>query len=112
MQPGPKVIRIKPQRDSLGIVVQPARVWIAPPDVPPPANDADAVIPVNSTFIEKIRRGNDIFLTDSRGKKCRIEVVRKQGKGRWAICSDSAYITTGTELVLHKVKETGKKKIM
>ena len=110
MQPGPKVIRIKPQRDSLGIVVQPARVWIAPPDVPPPANDADAVIPVNSTFIEKIRRGNDIFLTDSRGKKCRIEVVRKQGKGRWAICSDSAYITTGTELVLHKVKETGKEK--
>ena len=50
------------------------------------------------------------LLTDSRGKKCRIEVVRKQGKGRWAICSDSAYITTGTELVLHKVKETGKEK--
>ena len=110
MQPGPQVVHIKPQRDSLGTVVQPARVWIAPPDVPPPGNYADAVIPVSNFFIEKIRRGNDLWFTDSRGKKCRMEITRKQGKGRWALCSDSAYITTGTELVLHKVKETGKEK--
>ncbi len=110
MQPGPKVVHIKPQRDSLGTVVQPARVWVAPPDVPPPGNDADAVIPVSNSFIEKIRRGNDLLFTDSRGKSCRIEIIRKQGKGRWGLCSDSVYITTGTELVLHKVKETGKEK--
>jgi pyruvate kinase len=110
MQPGPQVVHIKPQRDSLGTVVQPARVWVAPPDVPPPGNDADAVIPVSNSFIEKIRRENDLLFTDSRGKSCRIEIIRKQGKGRWGLCSDSAYITTGTELVLHKVKETGKEK--
>lgn len=110
MQPGPQVVHIKPERDSLGTVVQPARVWIAPPDVPPPGNDADAVIPVSNSFIEKIRRGNDLLFTDSRGKGCRIEIIRKQGKGRWGLCPDSAYITTGTELVLHKVKETGKEK--
>jgi len=110
MQPGPQVVHIKPQRDSLGTVVQPARIWIAPPDVPPPGNEADAVIPVSNAFVEKIRRGNDLWFTDSRNKKCRMEIIRKQGKGRWALCSDSAYITTGTELVLHKVKETGKEK--
>lgn len=110
MQPGPQVVHIKPERDSLGTVVQPARVWVAPPDVPPPGNDADAVIPASNSFIEKIRRGNDLLFTDSRGKGCRIEIIRKQGKGRWGLCFDSAYITTGTELVLHKVKETGKEK--
>jgi len=110
MQPGPQVVHIKPQRDSFGTVVQPARVWIAPPDVPPPGNDADTVIPVSNAFIEKIKRGNTLWFTDSRGKSCRIEIIRKQGKGRWGLCSDSAYITTGTELVLHKVKETGKEK--
>jgi len=110
MQPGPQVVHIKPQRDSLGTVEQPARVWIAPPDVPPPGNDVDAVIPVSEAFIVKIKRGNTLWFTDSRRKKCRMEIIRKQGKGRWAICSDSAYITTGTELVLHKVKETGKEK--
>ncbi len=110
MKPGPQVVHIKPQRDSLGSVIQPARVWIAPPDIPPPSNDAGSVIPVSNSFIEKIRRGNDLLFTDSRGKSCRIEIIRKQGKGRWGLCSDSAYIVTGTELVLHKVKETGKEK--
>ncbi|MBS4061628.1 MAG: hypothetical protein KG029_14605 [Bacteroidetes bacterium] len=110
MQPGPQVVHIKPLRDSLGTVVQPARVWIAPNDVLPPASEFDAVIPVSDTFIEKIKRGNTLWFADSRGKKCRMEIIRKQGKGRWALCSDSAYITTGTELILHKVQETGKEK--
>lgn len=110
MQPGPQVVHIKPQSDSLGTVIQPARVWIAPPDVPAPGNNADAVIPVSNSFIEKIRRGNDLLFTDFQGKNCRIEIIRKQGKGRWGLCSDSAYITAGTELVLNKVKETGKEK--
>jgi pyruvate kinase len=110
MQEGPKVVHIKPRRDSLGKVIQPALVWIAPPDVPSPTEDADATIPVSNIFIEKIRRGNVIYFTDSRGKKCRMKIIRKQGKGQWALCSDSAYITTGTELILHKVKETGKEK--
>lgn len=110
MQPGPQVVHIKPQRDSLGTVEQPARVWIAPHDVPPPGSEVVAVIPVSDAFIEKIKRGNTLRFTDSRGKKCRMEIIRKQGKGRWALCSDSAYITAGTELILHKVKETGKEK--
>lgn len=110
MQPGPQVIHIKPRRDALGAVLQPARLWIAPPDVPPPGNDADAVVPVSDVFSEKIKRGNTLCFNDSRGKKCRIEIIRKQGKGWWGLCSDSAYMTTGTELILHKVKETGKEK--
>ncbi|NLX71692.1 MAG: hypothetical protein GXY94_00090 [Bacteroidales bacterium] len=110
MRPGPKVIRIRPYRDSFGWVEQPAKVWIAPTGVMPPDNDADAIIPVSSTFVEKIRRGNILLFTDLQGKNCQIEIIRKQGRGRWGLCSDSAYITTGTELHLHKVKESGKEK--
>lgn len=110
MQPGPQVVHIKPKRDALGMVVQPARIWIAPPDVPPKGNEVDALIPVSNAFVEKMKRGNNLLFTDSRNKKCTMEIIRKQGKGRWALCSDSAYITTGTELVFHKVKENGKEK--
>ena len=110
MRPGPKVIRIRPYRDSFGWVEQPAKVWIAPTGVMPPDNDADAIIPVSSTFVEKIRRGNILLFTDLQGKNCQIEIIRKQGRGRWGLCSDFAYITTGTELHLHKVKESGKEK--
>lgn len=110
MKPGPKVIHIKPQRDQLGNVTKPAKVWIAPPDILPPDNSADAVIPVSELLIKKIKRGNTISFTDSRNKKCKIIIERKQGKGKWGICSDSAYLTTETELILKKIKETGKEK--
>jgi len=110
MKPGPKVIHIKPQRDQVGKVTKPAKIWIAPPDIPPPDDSADAIIPVSELLIEKIKRGNIIRFTDSRNKKCKIIIEKKQGRGKWGVCSDSAYITTGTELVLIKVKETGKEK--
>ncbi len=110
MQPGPQIIRIRPQRDSSGKLVKPARVWIAPTDVPPPGNDADAVIPVSESFIEKTKKGNNLSFTDSRGKKGRIYIESKHGKGRWGLCSRSAYIATGMELVLDKVGKNGKEK--
>lgn len=110
MEQGPRVIHIKPQRDSLGIVTKPAKIWIAPPDIPPPKDSADAIIPISELLMYKIKRGNTINLTDSRDKKCKIIIEKKQGKGKWGICSDSAYITTGTELVLRKVKKSGKEK--
>lgn len=108
MKPGPKVIHIKPQRNSLGEVVQPARVWIAPPDVPPYGKKVDVVIPFDESFIERMQRGDTLWFTDSRNKKCRIDIVRKQKEGRWGLCSDSAYIITGNAVVLQKVKQSGK----
>ena len=107
MQPGPPVIHIRPQRDQVGKVKKPARVWIAPPGILPPDNSADAIIPVSELLIEKIKRGSVIRFIDSRGKKCKIEIERKQGLGKWGTCRDSAFVTTGTELIVSKVKESG-----
>ncbi|MFC1760403.1 pyruvate kinase [Candidatus Neomarinimicrobiota bacterium] len=110
MAAGPRVIHIKPQRDSLGNVTKPAKIWIAPPDIPPPGDSADAIIPISELLMVKIKRGNTIHFIDSRDKKCKISIEKKQGKGKWGICSDSAYITTGTELIFRKVKKSGKEK--
>ena len=110
MEAGPRVIHIKPQRDSLGNVTKPAKIWIAPPDIPPPGDSADAIIPISELLMDKIKRGNTIHFIDSRDKKCKISIEKKQGKGKWGVCSDSAYITTGTELIFRKVKKSGKEK--
>jgi pyruvate kinase len=108
MQAGPKVIHISPTRDDRGRVTNPARVWIAPPDVPLPADMEEAVhIPVPVVLFQKIKRGNKIHFRDSRNKKCTITIDRQDGAGKWGLCSDSAYIETGTELILHKEKQTG-----
>jgi pyruvate kinase len=109
MKQGPKVIHIRPRKDDLGRVVQPARVWISLPDIPPPAGtEADAIIPVDETLFRLIKRGNTLHFVDSRGKSCTIFIERKQGEGKWGICTDSAYLETGTELTLHKTKQSGK----
>ncbi len=110
MASGPKIIHIKPERDLTGTVVKPAKIWIAPPDTPAPDKTADAVLPVSESLINNIKRGSTIWFTDSRNKKCTISIERKQGKGKWGICSDSAYIRSGTELMVETVKETGKEK--
>ena len=73
MIPGPKVIHIRPERDDLGRVINPAKVWIAPPDIPPPAeSDFQAFIPVDYHLFTKIRNGNTLKFVDSRGKNCKV----------------------------------------
>ena len=109
MIPGPKVVHIRPERDDLGRVKTPAKVWIASPDVPPPlGSEFQAFIPVDRLIYSKMKRGNLLKFVDSRGKNCKIKVERKDGNGWWGISSDSAYIESGTEMVLIKEKQSGK----
>lgn len=99
MTPGHKVIRIKPKRNTLGQVTIPAKIWLAPYGLLPPENEtADVIIPVNKKWLKKTSEGSFIIFKDSRDKKCRIDIIRIDGKGRWASCSDSAFVTTGTLL--------------
>jgi len=105
---GPKVIHIRPDRNDLGEVVSPSRIWIAPPDVLPLHNLADAILPIDESLFNKIKRGSTISFVDSRGKRCNILVDRKEGFGKWGLCSDSAYVTTGTEMRVHRHKKSGK----
>ena len=54
MKPGQKVIHIKPKRNTLGQVVTPARVWLAPYGLnPPEGKEADVIIPANKKMVEE-----------------------------------------------------------
>ncbi len=99
MKPGHKVIHIKPKRNTLGQVIAPAKIWLAPFGVNPPNNEeADAIIPVNKKWLKKTKKGSYIVFKDSRDKKCKITIDIKEGLGRWASCKDSAFVTTGALL--------------
>jgi len=102
MQPGPKIVRIRPEKDVTGKVVNPAKVWIAPPDIPPPDDTANAHIPISEEWFKYIKRGDNIRLTDTRDKKIKIVIDGKKGNGRWGLCFSSAYVSSGTELHLFK----------
>lgn len=106
---GPQVIRIQPEKSAVGKVTQPAKVWLAPLDVPPPGDDAQAVIPMDDEWLSVAKRGDQIEFRDSRDKKCVLDIQKKQGRGRWASCSTNAYIVPGTSFNLIKHKRKGDK---
>jgi len=108
MQPGPKIIHIKPEKDVKGMVVNPAKIWIAPPDFPPPDDTALAHIPVSEEWFKNIKRGDSIHLTDTRDKKIKFIIDGRKGNGRWGYCYTSAYVSSGTKLKLFKPDNTEK----
>lgn len=108
--PGPQVIHIKPEKNPLGKITNPAKVWLAPADFPPSAGHGISFIPFDEQWLSILKKGNKIKFKDSRGKACELEVFEKEGRGRWALCHTSAYITPGTGFTLLKHKKSGEKK--
>jgi len=108
IQAGPKIIHIKPDKDVKGKVVNPAKVWIAPPDILPPDDTATAHIPINEEWFRHIKRGDSIRLTDTRDKKIEFVINGKKGSGRWGFCFSSAYVESGAALKLFKPDKTEK----
>jgi pyruvate kinase len=102
--PGPQVIHIRPEKDPMGRITNPAKIWIAPADVLPPVEDVQSVIPVEEEWMLLMKSGDKLRFEDSRGKKCAIEIGIREGKGRWAHCPTSAYITPDTNFELEKLK--------
>ena len=100
IEPGPRVVVWHPRRDSFGQVKEPARIWLAPAErgCPLPA-EMDATLPVPADWLSEVRSGERIHFKDARGKRRVLEVVGGSDQGRWARCSQTAYVTPGTVLM-------------
>ncbi len=109
LQSGPRVVRVRPRRDALGRVIEPARVWLAP--VGTPAATADGARPVvtipvdDEPWLSRRRRGDVIALHDSRGARRRWTVVEVAASGCLASADHTAYVTTGLELTCRRGDE-------
>ena len=100
IEPGPRVVVWHPKRDSFGRVKEPARIWLEPAvGSHPPPPDADAALPVSAEWLAAVRSGERVHFKDARGKRRVLEVVGGSDKGRWARCSQTAYVTPGTVLL-------------
>jgi len=99
IEPGPQVTVWHPKRDSLGRVIEPARVWLAPVGTRRaiPSN-ADSCLPVASEWLNAVQPGERIHFKDARHKRRVLEIVGSSGDGRWARCEQTAYVTSNTVL--------------
>jgi pyruvate kinase len=96
---GPAVVKVRPQRDALGAIVSPARVWITSDRQPAlPPTPADASAPASPDWVSKLRRGDHIRFTDARDARREMIVRDVTPEGCWAEINKTAYLTPGISL--------------
>lgn len=105
---GPKVLRVRPRRDTYGHAIAPARVLLT--DHPPadaPAT-ADAVLTVPAEWPAVLTAGDRIGLVDARGRRRELAVVAVTREGAWAELHRTAYLVPDTELTVHPAHGDGR----
>jgi pyruvate kinase len=96
IEPEPAVLKYRPQRDTFGHVVSPARIWLTPiscPEVAP--KPADAVVPVPQAWLARLRPRDRIRFTDARGATRSMIISQVKGASRWADAVRTAYVFQG-----------------
>jgi pyruvate kinase len=107
LEPGPRVLRLRPRRDALGQVLAPRRVRFVPEDEPWTGTKS-AVVPVPRRAIELAEIGDVLRFRDTRGRRRKLEVVVKDNKGLVLELYKTAYIGTGLSFLLVS-RTTGEK---
>jgi pyruvate kinase len=96
VEAGPQVLKWKPQRDLLGRVIAPARIWLTPADAPVQASAP--TLPVPGNWLASVQVGDCIRFRDARGALRLLRVATAEGTGRWAEALHTAYVTPGARL--------------
>lgn len=102
LPPGPAVLRLRPQRDELGRVTAPAMLGLVPQGQALVLTGADTVLGAHPLWLAQVRRGDSIRLTDTRGARRTLTVLRKSKAGVLASCEHTAYLGTDTQLQLRR----------
>ena len=110
IEPGPSVIRCRPERDVYGRVVTTARIWLTPDDNPatPPA-PADASLRVPAVFLKKLRQGDIMRLRDARKGRRTLRITRVELLGCWAEGRRTTYFVPGLQLHAFRRPFAGKR---
>ncbi|KAK6250716.1 hypothetical protein SCA6_004721 [Theobroma cacao] len=111
LKPGPCVVKISPKKNASGNVIFPAQVWLSHKGAgpPPPHLSPDAVLFIDDQeFLTEVKVGDTLRFFDARGKKRMLKISRVfhifSGTGFVAECTRTAYVSSGTELLIKRKK--------
>ena len=102
LEPGPRVVKIRPQRNALGQVAAPARAWLTSTEEPTDPPEPDMVlVTVPRHWLTDRAAGDVLILQDARGSKRELvlEAVADNSGGFVMTARKTTYLQTGT--VLH-----------
>ena len=97
---GPKILRLRPEKDEYGKVVAPAKVYLSHGAVQ--ITDHLSHIPVSENWLKLIAAGDHINFIDTRGKKRTLEVVELKSDAILCHTFKTSYIEAGAELLINK----------
>jgi pyruvate kinase len=102
VEPGPRVVRLRPLRDALGRTRSPASVLLVDADKTSPDAglrvSGTIEIPVPAEWLAGLAVGDQIRLRDTRDSPRTLEVARIDDAGVWIEVADTTYLGTGTTL--------------
>jgi pyruvate kinase len=104
LQPGPRVAKLRPQRDALGRVVAPARAWLTSTEEPTdPPEPGMVLLTVPQHWLTNRDAGDLLVLRDARGARRQLvleDVDETPDSGGFVMTArQTTYVETGT--VLH-----------
>jgi pyruvate kinase (EC 2.7.1.40) len=107
IEPGAKVVHVRPKRDDYGITVIPARVWLTSSENPSVApEDCAAQFHVAENFLRCLNRLDEITLTDARKKSRKWTVVDITESGCCVESIKACYVRPGIKLHLKNGGQT------
>jgi len=98
LPPGPTVLKLRPRRDDLGRVIEPARLGLRADASSPPVEGAAAQAMADAGWLAGLRVRDVIRLSDARGAKRKLVVERREPNGVLLKCGRTAYLVPKTEL--------------
>jgi pyruvate kinase len=101
LEPGPEVLRLRPERDVFGAVRQPATAVFRDPDAAAPASGAP-MIPLAESLVHAAAVGDELVVVDTRGRRRTFGVLRTDGGHCLAACDRTAYLGSGCEISLRR----------
>ncbi len=102
---GPRVVRVKPERDQLGRVEAPARVRLLGPGATPPPGAALPVVPVtDGGWLRRRAPGDIVRFSDTRGRSRRLRVEECDDDSVVLRGDRTSYLATGMVLAVEDAR--------
>ena len=99
LQAGPRLIKLRPDRDVRGRVVAPARAWLTSSDCPVAAPETALVsLPVPHEWLGRRHDGEVLTVRDTRNARRRLSLTAMAG-GFVVSTNHTTYLETGTTLI-------------
>ncbi|MGB9225589.1 pyruvate kinase [Mycobacterium sp.] len=112
LEPGPRIVKLRPSRNALGQETAPARAWLTAAEDPADPPEAGMIsLPVSGQWLSRRHDADVLHLHDTSGSKRKL-VLKAVGQkpvtssGFVVTATKTSYLATGTALHVHGIDDS------